>query len=69
MPQITDIPILFLSGLKDEIIPPPHMSRLYQVCKAPKVWRELPNGSHNDTCAEPRYFQHIENFLREHVDK
>ncbi|OAL06787.1 alpha/beta-hydrolase [Phaeosphaeriaceae sp. SRC1lsM3a] len=68
LPQITDIPILFLSGLKDEIIPPSHMSRLFQVCKAPKVWRELPNGSHNDTVAEPQYFQFIDDFLREYVD-
>ncbi|KAH7402013.1 BEM46 family protein [Phaeosphaeria sp. MPI-PUGE-AT-0046c] len=68
LPQILNVPILFLSGLKDEIIPPSHMSRLFQVCKAPKVWRELPNGSHNDTVAEPRYFQFIDDFLREYVD-
>lgn len=67
LPQIKDIPILFLSGLKDEIIPPTHMSRLYKVCRSPKVWKELPNGSHNDTVAEPRYFQYIEDFLSEFV--
>ncbi|KAF1838641.1 alpha/beta-hydrolase [Decorospora gaudefroyi] len=67
LPKITKIPILFLSGLKDEIIPPSHMTRLFQVCKAPKVWKELPNGSHNDTVAEPRYFQYIEDFLSECV--
>jgi hypothetical protein len=48
---------------------PSHMTRLFHVCKAPKVWRELPNGSHNDTVAEPRYFQYIEDFLSEHVDQ
>lgn len=69
LPKITNIPILFLSGLKDEIIPPTHMSRLYQVCRSTKVWKELPNGSHNDTVAEPRYFQYIEDFLNEHVDR
>ncbi|KAL5121786.1 bem46 protein, variant [Pleosporales sp. CAS-2024a] len=68
LPQVKDIPFLFLSGLQDEIIPPSHMSRLFQVCKAPKVWREFPNGSHNDTVAEPAYFQYIEDFLREFVD-
>ncbi|CAO2648992.1 Nn.00g099410.m01.CDS01 [Neocucurbitaria sp. VM-36] len=68
LPQITTIPILFLSGLKDEIIPPSHMAKLFQVCRAPdKVWKELPNGSHNDTVAEPRYFQYIEEFLSEFV--
>jgi hypothetical protein len=44
------------------------MSRLFQVCKAPKVWRELPNGTHNDTVAESQYFQFIDDFLREYVD-
>jgi hypothetical protein len=43
------------------------MTRLFEVCKAPKVWKELPNGSHNDTVAEPRYFQYIEQFLSEFV--
>ncbi|KAH8731390.1 Alpha/Beta hydrolase protein [Phaeosphaeriaceae sp. PMI808] len=69
LPQITSVPVLFLSGLQDEIIPPSHMSRLFQVCKAPKVWRELPDGTHNDTVAKPRYFLYIEDFLREYVDK
>ncbi|KAI4640856.1 uncharacterized protein J4E92_007951 [Alternaria infectoria] len=67
LPKISKIPILFLSGLKDEIIPPSHMTKLFDVCKAPKVWKELPNGSHNDTVAEPRYFQYIEEFLSEFV--
>ncbi|KAF2134285.1 alpha/beta-hydrolase [Dothidotthia symphoricarpi CBS 119687] len=67
LPQITKVPILFLSGLKDEIVPPSHMSRLFQVCKATKVWKELPNGTHNDTVAEPGYFQHIGQFLSEFV--
>lgn len=44
-----------------------HMARLYKVCKAPKVWRELPDGSHNDTVAEPGYFQYIDDFLGDFV--
>lgn len=43
------------------------MARLYKICKAPKVWRELPNGSHNDTVAEPGYFQYIDDFLGKSV--
>lgn len=43
------------------------MARLYQVCKAPKVWRELPNGTHNDTVAEAEYFQYIDDFLSSFV--
>lgn len=43
------------------------MSRLFQVCRSPKVWKELANGSHNDTVAEPGYFQYIDEFLGEYV--
>ena len=43
------------------------MTRLFDVCKAPKVWRELPNGRHNDTVAEHGDFQYIEEFLNEYV--
>jgi len=69
LPKITGVPILFLSGLKDEIIPPSHMKRLFEVCAAPKVWKELPNGDHNSSVAEPHYFQYIEDFLREYIDR
>ncbi|KAF2832221.1 BEM46 family protein [Ophiobolus disseminans] len=69
LPTIANIPILFISGLKDEIIPPAHMSRLFQICKTTKVWRELPNGDHNSSVAEPHYFEYIESFLREYIDQ
>ncbi|KAA6409013.1 MAG: BEM46 family [Lasallia pustulata] len=70
LPQITEIPILFLSGLKDEIVPPSHMRKLYSVCRAEtKIWKEMPNGTHNDTVAEPHYFNHIAEFIRDHVLK
>ena len=68
LPTITKMPILFLSGLHDEIVPPMHMKQLYEICKAPvKIWKELPNGDHNSTVAEPGYFQHVEQFVREEV--
>lgn len=85
LPKITDIPILFLSGLKDEIIPyvfypfslspcyvrslnilssPSHMSHLFSICNARnKIWRTFPNGHHNDTVAEPGYFDYIQSFV------
>jgi hypothetical protein len=45
------------------------MTRLFEVCKAPKVWNELPEGNHNETVAEKRYFEYIDNFLDEYVDQ
>lgn len=66
LPQITEVPILFISGLKDEIIPPSHMKQLLSVCRAKSItWRTIPNGSHNNTVAEPNYFQFIFDFIKE----
>ncbi|KAI1913172.1 bem46 protein, variant [Ophidiomyces ophidiicola] len=68
LPKITSVPILFLSGLKDEIIPASHMIQLYKVCQAKKkVWRTFPNGSHNDTVTEPGYFEHMHSFVVDEV--
>lgn len=44
------------------------MLQLYNLCKADnKVWRELPNGGHNDSVAEPDYFDYIRSFVVEYV--
>ncbi|KAF7718176.1 Protein bem46 [Penicillium ucsense] len=69
LPSISKIPILFLSGLKDELVPPSHMTQLFAVCKSEtKIWRTLPNGGHNDSVAEPSYFEHIHAFITEEVE-
>lgn len=48
---------------------PEQMKQLYAVCKAKRmIWRELPNGSHNDTVAEPYFFDYISDFLREELE-
>ncbi|EEP82851.1 conserved hypothetical protein [Uncinocarpus reesii 1704] len=45
-----------------------HMFELYKLCKAEtKIWRTFPNGSHNDTVAEPGYFEHIHSFIVDEV--
>ncbi|KAF2749268.1 BEM46 family protein [Sporormia fimetaria CBS 119925] len=68
LPKITDVPFLFLSGLQDEIVPASHMAQLFQICRSKvKIWKELPNGTHNDTVAEPKYFDYIDAFIAEHV--
>ena len=44
------------------------MAQLYKECKAKvKIWKELPEGTHNDTVAEPGYFIYINDFLHDHV--
>ncbi|KAF9910369.1 hypothetical protein BX616_010877 [Lobosporangium transversale] len=62
---ITRLPVLFLSGLKDELVPPSHMKELYRVLDTTGevVWTEFPNGTHNDTCLKDGYFEAIKKFL------
>ncbi|QIX00036.1 hypothetical protein AMS68_005553 [Peltaster fructicola] len=68
IPKITKVPILFLSGLRDEIVPPSHMLGLFKLARSKAVmWKELPNGDHNSTVIEPGYFAYIEDFLRRYV--
>ena len=62
-----DIPILFLSGLKDEIVPAHMMKTLYQSCQTRKVFKTFPDGDHNSTVAEPGYFDAIWQFLVQDV--
>ncbi|KAL4979608.1 Alpha/Beta hydrolase protein [Aspergillus desertorum] len=70
LPKITKTPVLFLSGLQDEIVPPSNMTQLFAICNSKrKVWRTLPNGAHNDSVAEPDYFEHIHSFVTEEILK
>jgi hypothetical protein len=39
------------------------MKTLYNVCTSTKLWREFPEGTHNDTCAEENYFDYIHDFI------
>jgi hypothetical protein len=44
------------------------MKTLYSVCKTKdKIWKEFPEGSHNDTVAEEGYFDAIDDFITHHV--
>lgn len=46
------------------------MKKLYSICRAStKIWKEYPNGHHNDTCAEPGYFDAMADFINEKVMK
>lgn len=75
------MPILFLAGEKDEVIPAPHMQQLYAAAQkggGPRgiplggylltvVWKSWPHGMHNDTCLQHGYFEKIGEFVKEHV--
>ncbi|KAM4054948.1 serine aminopeptidase, s33 domain-containing protein [Hirsutella rhossiliensis] len=63
-PANIKLPVLFLSGLQDEIVPPSHMRQLYELCNAPgKKWRPLPGGDHNSSVLEQGYFEAVAEFV------
>ncbi|KAJ3104779.1 hypothetical protein HDU97_008847 [Phlyctochytrium planicorne] len=77
--QIPDtVPIQFLSGKKDELIPQKHMLELAEIARKARREKnekagdasmsirfdEFPNGMHNDTCIQEGYFEKIETFWR-----
>lgn len=44
------------------------MKELFRLSKAKNVvWKELPYGDHNNTVAEPGYFNFIDEFLHRYV--
>ncbi|KAF0395911.1 BEM46 family protein [Gigaspora margarita] len=62
--HIKNMPILFLSGIEDELIPKEHMKRLYDFVEGSrKELREFPKGNHGNTVAQPGYFDSIWEFL------
>lgn len=57
-------PFLFLSGLKDEKVPPDHMKKLYDLCpSSEKNLIEFPLGYHTNTISQDGYWDIIEEFL------
>ncbi|KAI8338994.1 Alpha/Beta hydrolase protein [Chlamydoabsidia padenii] len=67
--RIVNSSVLFLSGVKDELVPASHMSKLYELCGARgnKEWVEFSNGTHNDTCMQSGYFAAIREFLETRI--
>ncbi|MED6149345.1 Alpha/beta hydrolase domain-containing protein wav2 [Stylosanthes scabra] len=65
-------PILFLSGLQDEMVPPSHMQLLYAKAAARNnrcLFVEFPTGMHMDTwlAGGDQYWRTIQQFLEQHA--
>ena len=42
------------------------MKELRSICKSSDItWKEFPNGMHNETVAEPGYFNAIVDFIKQ----
>jgi len=59
-------PIMFISGLKDELVPPVHMKKLHKLAVRSKYryWFEVPTGTHNETfiAAGMQYYLRLKEF-------
>lgn len=64
-------PVLFLSGSRDEMVPPAHMKRLHAAASSNSrsLFIEFPEGMHMDTWYRggDRYWRSIQIFLEKHV--
>jgi len=83
IPKLTRLPLLFLAGERDEVIPSYHMRQLWSAaekasnkgssgphsssCADLVEWQSWPYGMHNDTCIQRGYFEKIEEFVKERV--
>lgn len=60
------MPMLFVSGLSDQLIPPVMMKQLYELSPArTKRLAIFPEGTHNDTWQCQGYFAALEQFMKE----
>ncbi|CAM9443651.1 unnamed protein product [Phaeothamnion confervicola] len=64
MPRLVQ-PVLFVAGQLDELVPPWHMERLFELCAAPKRMLRVRRGTHNDTWlrAGDRYYEVMREFI------
>jgi len=62
-----NVPIMFISGSSDSLVPPSMMDRLYKgaIDSPKKQLTKIPNGDHNDTWMQIGYTKAIDEFLSE----
>lgn len=60
----TNLPVLFLSGAQDELVPPSHLKQLYELTPAKtKILKSLPEGMHNNTVLQENYWEYVYEFI------
>lgn len=70
IPRISlDIPVLLFSARKDEIVPPAHMDRIFQLLRSSnKTMWKYEESSHNDTVAQSQYWERVDDFIKSKVN-
>lgn len=68
----SNMALLMLSGLQDEIVPSSHMKGLWEIAQKTghrlATWIDFPNGMHNDTVVQPGYWDAIQTFYDKIVE-
>lgn len=65
----SSIPLLCFSARSDEIVPPSHMDRIFDLVSSDeKSMYKYKNSSHNDTDIQPHYWERVQEFIREKVN-
>lgn len=63
------IPLLLLSGRRDEIVPPSHMDTIMELLRSTdKTMFRYENATHNDTVVQPQYWERVHAFIRDKVN-
>lgn len=63
------IPVLFHSARKDEIVPPSHMDRIYELSQSTdKTFFKYSNSQHNDTVVQQEYWERVHDFIKDKVN-
>ncbi|CUM65534.1 uncharacterized protein PRCAT00003180001 [Priceomyces carsonii] len=63
------VPLLLLSARSDEIVPPDHMDKIYELSKSEnKEICKFENSLHNDTVIQPEYWDIVHNFIKGKVN-
>lgn len=70
VPRIPEnLPVLMFSARRDEIVPPSHMDRIFDLLKSrDKVMYKYENAAHNDTVMQGEYWERIHEFIRDKVN-
>lgn len=64
MPRLKNMPMLFMSAQRDEIVPAAHMAELYRICRSTdKEMMRFPQSYHNDTISAPGYWEKVEEWI------
>mmetsp|Transcript_21316 Transcript_21316/g.53771 ORF Transcript_21316/g.53771 Transcript_21316/m.53771 type:complete len:326 (-) Transcript_21316:427-1404(-) len=59
-----NMPVLFLAGMQDEIVPVSQMHKLHELCSSnKKEWNAFRRGMHMDVWCQPNYYHVFKKFV------